>query len=198
METSAADTMSANPDSDVCLTPTTSVFPEPDAYNHNSSNLSSNATVPYIPFFPQPRKKFIIRESKTGLLIALKRGVLDLHFDPTQVYDIPGRPIAHNTVATGAALKMRTCGSDSKMRSQEHILGAINNARHSFAKAAPHRSWEQFCVRQHPDGGHALLARHKGGFRSMRVGGDGERLLIVGSKGDCGTAFEFIELYSEN
>ena len=78
MEASTAQTTSANSDSEVCLTLTTSVFLEPDAYNHNPSNLPSDAIVPYIRSFPQPGKKSIIRDPKTGF-IALKRGVLRLH-----------------------------------------------------------------------------------------------------------------------
>lgn len=198
METPAAETTSANSDSEVCLTPTTSVFPEPDAYNHNPLNLPSDAILPYIRSFPQPGKKFIIRDPKTGLLIALKRGVLGLHSDITHVCNIPGRPIAHNNGSHWHCIENEDLWLGFQNEVSGTYIGRDKQCKTFIAKADSHRSWEQFCVRQHPDGGHTLLVRHEGGFRSMIVGGDGGRLLIVGSKGECGTAFEFIELYSED
>ncbi|KAL4739074.1 hypothetical protein BDV11DRAFT_170454 [Aspergillus similis] len=190
--------MSANSDSEGCLTPTTSVFPEPDTYNYNSSNFPSNATVPYIRSFPLPGKKFIIREPKTGLLIALKRGVLGLHSDPTKVYDSPGRSIAHNNGSHWRCIENADLWLGFQNEVSGTYIGRDKQCKTFIAKADTHRSWEQFCVRQHPNGGHMLLVRHEGGFRAMRVGGEGGRLLIVGSRGECGTAFEFIELDSED
>ncbi|KAL4812920.1 hypothetical protein BDW67DRAFT_169153 [Aspergillus spinulosporus] len=198
MDNTAADTMSAISDSEGCLTPTTSVFPEPDTYYHHSSTLSLNATGSYLRSFPQPGKKFIIREPKTGLLIALKRGALGLHSDPTQVYSILGRPIAHNNGGHWRCIENEDMWLGFQNEVSGTYIGRDKQCKTFIAKADSHRSWEQFCVRQHPDGGHMLLVRHEGGFRAMRVGGEGGRGLIVGSKGERGTVFEFIELDSED
>ena len=45
-------------------------------------------------------------------------------------------------------------------------------------------------MRQHPDGGHVLLVKHRDGFLPMKANDEGE--LVVDSNRQEGTAWEFV------
>jgi len=79
------------------------------------------------------------------------------------------------------------------------FIGHDNNKKNwrFMAKAEAHREWEFFCVCQHPGGGYELLVKHWDGFRTMQVGGDDNRELVVAGEGHGGTAWEFFKIYSE-
>lgn len=62
------------------------------------------------------------------------------------------------------------------------------------ASVKRHSDWESFCTRQHPGGGHLLLMREKNanGFLPMKIGGKNNEELVVSTKEEGGTAWEFI------
>ncbi|PKY01683.1 hypothetical protein P168DRAFT_258432 [Aspergillus campestris IBT 28561] len=144
---------------------------------------------------PHKGATFIIRDPASSLVITLKDGKVGLapaNKESAWIYSDDGLGSHWRCVEN----KDRWLGFYNAVSGG--FLGHDNSKEWRFiAKAETHRQWEFFCVRQHPDGGHELLVKHWGGFRAMQVGGDMGRDLVVAGEGDSGTAWEFLEVYSE-
>ncbi|KAI9929605.1 hypothetical protein MW887_001079 [Aspergillus wentii] len=79
-------------------------------------------------------------------------------------------------------------------------IGHNNDKRRNWrfiAKARHQDSWECFCAREHPSGGHVLLVKHWDEFLPMKIGGVDNKELVVDSEEKDGTVWEFIRVDSE-
>ncbi|KAJ9212227.1 hypothetical protein DTO166G4_6171 [Paecilomyces variotii] len=189
------DTMSlTTSDGQECDTPHTSI---PEEYS--DSELPSYPSLSRMRFGTCPWKggTYIIRELETELVITLKEGVLRLC---PEEKGHKGSSYSHGR------------GSHWKCVENEGMwLGFYNSVSGTYirhnnkktnwrfdAKGQCHDTWERFCAREHPYGGHILLVKHNDDFRPMMVGGEDDRELVVGSEGEDATRWEFIEVESDS
>ncbi|KAL4781985.1 hypothetical protein BJX76DRAFT_306797 [Aspergillus varians] len=172
-----------------CNTPTDTSPPESYADPDHPPYLAPLA-VP-----PEGGATFVIRDPQTGLVIALRNGMLSLRPErQVHGFGLTGRGSHWHCVENDElwlgfrnAVSGTYIGHDNKQSCWRFI-----------ADAKAHKPWEWFCARQHPGGGHMLLVRHNDGFRAMKIGGEQNRELIVGERGQGGTAWEFIVVDDED
>ncbi|RAK79566.1 uncharacterized protein BO72DRAFT_504709 [Aspergillus fijiensis CBS 313.89] len=157
-------------DDDGCNTPshTTLVSNTESVEGPLSSGIESSC--------PWPGCKYIIRETESKLVIALKDGGLDLYALPTK-----------ETVNYDLGLYWNCCMENEKM-----WLGFKNTVSAAYmghsdrqscwrfqATQLSHGERESFCARQHHDGGYVLLVKHGSGFLPMKAGGKAATELVV-------------------
>lgn len=146
-----------------------------------------NETAFYAGAAPWDGHTFIIRDPESKLVIALRDGVLGLY--PQQYY-------------YGGASHWRCIESGRMWLGFKNVISGTfighNDKGNFFASAKHHGNWEGFCTRQHPGGGHLLLMKKNNdildGFFPMKIGGNKNTELVVSTKQEGGTAWEFIRV----
>ncbi|KAJ0419633.1 hypothetical protein BJY00DRAFT_313782 [Aspergillus carlsbadensis] len=146
---------------------------------------------------PHAGATFLIRDRKTGLVIALKNGDLGLHPDEKDhgdVYGMRPRTQQHGRGSHWECVENDELWLGFKSSVSGQFIGHNGDKGNwrFIAEKKHHKWWECFCVREDLGGGHVLLVKHDHGFRAMRAGGEGGRELVVAGKGEGGTAWEFI------
>jgi hypothetical protein len=85
-------------------------------------------------------------------------------------------------------------GFKSSMSGQFIGHGGVENDWRFIAKKDHHEWWECFCAKESLDGGNVLLVKYDHGFRAMKAGGREGRELVVASKKEDGTVWDFIKV----
>lgn len=177
-----SETTSLSEDDQTCNTPTHTT-----ASNHTfgpdfSNNVSgADAVGP-----PYEGGTFIIRDIQTKLVITLREGNLSL-----VPRDTENNHAGHWRCEAGTLnwLGFRNVASGTYIGYNIH--GNI------IAEARNHAWWECFSVRPHPDGGYRLLVLYWFENRPIQIGGDEGTRLLLGTKEEGGTSWEFVRVESD-
>ncbi|KAH8692057.1 hypothetical protein BGW36DRAFT_386882 [Talaromyces proteolyticus] len=181
------DSMSSTTtDEDGFNTPThTSVFDGPSGLEASDFPQMMSSGEP-----PSEGSSYIILDPETGLVIALRSGMLCL----VSRYNegdgrIQWRCVRHPDRWYG----FRNEASNTFIGHNDH--------RKFIAGANVHDDWEHFWVEHHRDGGHILLVKRAQWFRvwfePMKIGGNDDTQLVTTSAPEEGTAWRFIRVDSE-
>ncbi|KAF3937800.1 hypothetical protein ABW19_dt0205833 [Dactylella cylindrospora] len=120
------------------------------------------------PEIPWPGKTYIIQDRKSGNVITLMEGSISLEAPTSKGVEVGGQQweciMKEGWLGFKNPVSGRFLGHDSRGYLQ--------------ADAVEQHSWEEFCVRQHPEGGYVLFLRHYDGLE--HIGLSWGRLAKVG------------------
>jgi hypothetical protein len=134
--------------------------------------LTSRVSVPW------GGETYVIRERKTGRMITLADGKLQLQ----------------DKVTAGGGHHWICTNKNGWFGFRNSVSGRFmgHNAERKFhCKVFEHKSHEWFTPRAHPDGGYWLTTLHENAWRAMGIGQDGKELVEVNNNG---TAWEFVKV----
>ncbi|CAM1508665.1 Fc.00g055130.m01.CDS01 [Cosmosporella sp. VM-42] len=137
-----------------------------------------NENINPVEAIPHPGSIFIIRHRKSGKVITLQDGELQL----CEGFSARGG-FQWCCVEKDRWLGFRNCVSGTYI--------GHNDRKKFVAKVAHHLRFEFFCARANPTGGYELLTRHGDELWSMDVGKDGNSLVEV--KG-VGSLWDFLKV----
>ncbi|KAL2784327.1 hypothetical protein BJX66DRAFT_344145 [Aspergillus keveii] len=148
---------------------------------------------------PHANETFLIRDRKTGLVIALKDGKLGLYpeeKDHGDGFGLGSKPHQHGRGSHWQCVVNEELwlGFKSSMSGQFIGHGGVENDWRFIAKKDHHEWWECFCAKESLDGGNVLLVKYDHGFRAMKAGGREGRELVVAGKKEDGTVWDFIKV----